>query len=214
MPDFPAVPAPIRGRFVTHIRIAYLGTPDDGNRLIQPLRDAGPRLIEAVEEMPYTAAGSIHNDPDTPVATYGTGAMLRAFDQAVVDALVELPPVSFQGPYFFVELRHLGGALGREPAIPNAVGNRDAAFTFQILSLFDPAQIEAIVAAHQTLRARVAPWATGGELLNFVNGGNTTVDRVRSAYNVDAYTRLATLKATYDPENTFRFNHNIPPGRP
>jgi FAD/FMN-containing dehydrogenase len=211
MPDFPAVPEPLRGRFITHVRIAYLGTPAEGDRLIQPLRDAGPRLVDAIEEMPYTAAGTIHNDPRTPAATYGTGAMLREFDQAAVESLVELRPESFQGPYFFVELRHLGGALGRPPEVSNAVGHRAAAFTFYILSFHVQDQIETIAGSQQTLLSRMSPWAIGGELLNFINGDNTTLDRVRAAYDPDTYARLADLKATYDPRNTFRFNHNIPP---
>jgi FAD/FMN-containing dehydrogenase len=34
--------------------------------------------------------------------------------------------------------------------------------------------------------------------------------RVQSAYGA-SYTRLATIKKRYDPENVFRMNHNIAP---
>jgi FAD/FMN-containing dehydrogenase len=37
-------------------------------------------------------------------------------------------------------------------------------------------------------------------------------DRVRATYR-DNYTRLATVKAQYDPDNFFRVNQNIPPTR-
>jgi FAD/FMN-containing dehydrogenase len=34
---------------------------------------------------------------------------------------------------------------------------------------------------------------------------------VRAAYRDADYERLAAIKATYDPQNLFRVNHNIPP---
>lgn len=36
---------------------------------------------------------------------------------------------------------------------------------------------------------------------------------MRSAYSAADYQRLTDVKAVYDPQNTFRLNHNIPPGR-
>lgn len=38
-------------------------------------------------------------------------------------------------------------------------------------------------------------------------------ERVRRAYTEANYQRLTTLKATYDPDQLFRVNHNIPPLR-
>jgi FAD/FMN-containing dehydrogenase len=37
-------------------------------------------------------------------------------------------------------------------------------------------------------------------------------DRVQAAYR-DNYDRLAQIKAKYDPQNLFRVNQNIKPGR-
>jgi hypothetical protein len=39
----------------------------------------------------------------------------------------------------------------------------------------------------------------------------SNTQQVRAAYN-DAYSRrLTTIETTYDPDNLFRINHNIPP---
>jgi FAD/FMN-containing dehydrogenase len=38
-----------------------------------------------------------------------------------------------------------------------------------------------------------------------------TNERVRAAFGTERFSRLATIKARYDPENRFRFNLNIGP---
>jgi FAD/FMN-containing dehydrogenase len=38
------------------------------------------------------------------------------------------------------------------------------------------------------------------------------VERLRVAYGPEKFDRLRRIKRTYDPDNLFRFNQNIPPG--
>ena len=53
---------------------------------------------------------------------------------------------------------------------------------------------------------------TGGTTYNFSGVGDADPERVRLAFTPADYARLAKAKATYDPENMFRINFNIPPG--
>lgn len=207
-PDMPAVPEPLRGRYAAHVRIAYQGGAADGERLVAPLRSAGPRLMDTLGEMPYTACGTIYNDPAHPHAYRGTGVMLRGLDASVLDAVVDLAGPSAAVPCI-VQLNHLGGALARPPAIPNAVGHRDARYLLRVLSPLAVAGEAAVRATHQRLLDRLSPLSLG-RCPSFLFGPQAP-EEVRSAYDPDDYRRLQELKARYDPANLFRVNHNIPP---
>jgi FAD/FMN-containing dehydrogenase len=57
MPDQPAVPGPVRGRTVGHIRVGHTGDPAEGAELIGPLRAAAPAVLGGVGPLPYARIG-------------------------------------------------------------------------------------------------------------------------------------------------------------
>ncbi|MDA3626630.1 FAD-binding oxidoreductase [Saccharopolyspora sp. WRP15-2] len=207
-PDIPALPEPLRGRHVAHVRIAYAGDAEEGERLVEPLRAIGPRLIDSVRVMPYREVGSICNDPTQPMPYVTTNAMLRDFDDAAIKTLLDL--VGPNAPQrCVVEVRHLGGALSRQAE--NCVGNRDAAYVFGLNSKVDEDTVDAANALQNLVMDEMQRWSTGGRCLNFLAGGSANPDDVRASYDAPDYERLRAMKAAYDPRNTFRLNHNIPP---
>jgi FAD/FMN-containing dehydrogenase len=52
---------------------------------------------------------------------------------------------------------------------------------------------------------------SGGGYVNYAPVDETP-ERVMAAYGADRWSRLVAVKRRYDPENVFRFNHNIDPG--
>ena len=207
-PDVPALPPPLRGRYVAHVRITY--SADDlgpGADLVAPLRALNP-FIDTVKEMPYTAGGTIHNDPPFPGAFESFTALLRDFDTTGVHALFALAGPQAAVPHV-IELRHLGGALANPPAAGNAVGGRDARYAINVISRLERAELSEIRPAHERVFAALEPWVVG-RTLNFLNGADDA-KHVRAAYDPKDYQRLTEIKAAYDPENLFRLNHNIPP---
>jgi FAD/FMN-containing dehydrogenase len=213
LPGDASVPKPLRARFSLHVRVAYLGPPAEGERLVADLRAAAPALVDTVTEMPYTAIASIHADPLDPVPSYETSALLRDFPAEAADALIAAVGPAVDTPVVMVEIRQLGGALADEPTVPNAVGNRDAAFQLFAGAFAEPGMEERFRAPLADLAAAMEPWSTGGKQANFLTGYDTAVDEVAKAYEPDIYQRLTQIKREYDPSDMFRINHNIPPGR-
>jgi FAD/FMN-containing dehydrogenase len=207
----PEVPEPLRGRFVVHVRIAYHGSAQDGERLVRPLRAKAMTLLDTVAEMPYVNSGAIHDDPTQPFPLYERTAYLRELDEDAVDTLVELAGPDSTCPLRLVELRHLGGALGRPPEVPNAVGNRDAGFLLYAAGIAAPDDDHAQHEYAQAIIDGMAPWSNGGVYLNFLGTHDATPERVRAAYSPEDYRRLVATKRAYDPQNLFRINHNVPP---
>lgn len=207
---FPA----INGRPMVHIRIAHCGDAERGAELIEPLRAIGSPLLDTVDDMPYTASGSIHNEPTDPMGYHATNVLVGDLDvSAACDVFDRAGPHSADP--CIVEVRHLGGALARPPVVPSAVGNRDAEYTLGVLSALDTdaaeTRLSAIRSAHQHAIQPALPAATGGGYVNFMYGENASTEQVRTAYEPADYRRLTELKAEYDPRNLFRLNHNIPP---
>jgi hypothetical protein len=210
LPDMPSIPELLRGKFMVHVRIAFLGTSAEGERLVMPLRQAAPVVLDTVGEMSIVDFASIHNDPVDPVFFREWTAMLAEFPVAAIDAIVDLAGPRSASPVEFFEVRHLGGALGRQMGAPSAVGNRDAKFVVWILSMGPPAADDPPTSYAEMVLARLKPWSTGHIYLNFTSSGTTPV-RVPQGYTPEAYERLRAVKSVYDPENLFRLNHNIPP---
>ncbi|PRW63083.1 FAD-binding oxidoreductase [Actinopolyspora mortivallis] len=205
------VPEPVRGRFAVHLRIAYNGPAVEGERLVRPLRGIAPALLDTVTEMPYSRVGEIHMDPTEPGVYYERSARLAELDDAALSAVLDLVGPDGDCPLPAVELRHLGGALRRPPAHPNAVPYREAAYTVFSGVPVAPHQRAEVARHQQRLIEAVEPWRIGGPFLSFISARENDPDHVRSAYEPDTHERLTALKHAYDPDNLFRFNHNIPP---
>jgi FAD/FMN-containing dehydrogenase len=211
LPPLPFVPEPLRGKFTVHVRFAYSGPAAEGERLVAPMRAAAPALIDTLGEMPYDRFAEIHSDPVDPAPFLERSAMLGTLAPETVDTLIDLAGPDADCPLAFVELRHLGGALSRPPAVPDAVGNRDAAFAFWIVAIGTPEEAGPSMKYADLMLERLAPWSTGGQYLNFMASDDASAERTRPAYAGVDYGRLQAIKARYDPANMFRLNHNIPP---
>jgi FAD/FMN-containing dehydrogenase len=210
-PPIPDIPEPLRGRFVVHLRVAHVGDAAAGEQIVAPMRAVAPAIVDLVGDMPYAAIDSVHQDPDHPVSAHDRGMLLASLDDEVVNQLIELAGPGVQTPVMIVEIRHLGGALARQPAVPNAVDNRDAAYGLEAIGVLMGPAAEIVPAATDALVASFAPFSTrpgGATFVNFHGRPGDAADRARP-WSDATHARLAGLKALYDPNNLLRFGHAI-----
>jgi FAD/FMN-containing dehydrogenase len=116
-------------------------------------------------------------------------------------------------PHSGVLFMHMGGAPARlDPAI-NAVGFRTAEYVLNIQAAWESPQEDArhIGWARQYWSA-AHPYSTGSAYINFMTEDEGDA-RVVAAYGDRLYSRLAAVKAKFDPLNLFHGAQNIPPGQ-
>jgi hypothetical protein len=197
------VPEPIRGRFVVHVRVAVVGD-EDADALVAPMRGVATPLMDVFGEMPYAALGMIHADPVTPMPVVDGGMLLRDLDHDAVRTLIEAAGPDADVPLAAVELRLLGGAVSREPAWPNAVGGRDAAFSLHVVGAPVPELLELVVpSVIGGLVDRMQPWSTGHHQANFVGAANAA-DALDRSWPDPVAERLDGIRLRHDPTGMFR----------
>jgi len=198
LPPLPDLPEPLRGRAVLAVRYVRHGDLAGPDPMVDELRRIAPALLDTVGDLPYEQLGTVHADPDEPMPFAERGGLLRELTEDAVDTFLgAVPPDS---PVLMAEIRLLGGAVARPPAVPSAVGGRDAAcmlFTGALGAPAGPADVaDHLLAVHEAM----APWATGGSLLNFAGPRDDVSDAlVRAAYGPATYDRLVALRGRLDP---------------
>jgi FAD/FMN-containing dehydrogenase len=205
------VPDHLKGQAALGMAAIYVGDPDEGRSVIQPLKDLGPE-VDLIEPMPYTAFQAIL-DPSAPKGfrNYWRGEYLSALGDEAIDTFLEhAPEVRAAGvPFSQMIIFRIGQGVTAIPDDATAFSHRDADYMFHPISVWEnPADDEKVIEANRAFTDAMRPFATGAAYLNFTPEG----DRVRDAFG-GKYERLVALKDEYDPENLFRGNQNIKPSR-
>jgi FAD/FMN-containing dehydrogenase len=204
-PPIPIVPEPLRGRSWVTIDGAFLGDAAAGGELLRPLRELGPEL-DLFESVSPAALSRIHGDPEEPTPAISASCMLRELTPEAVDSMLEVAGPGSGSPLLMVELRHLGGALGRRAPHAGALGSFAGEYLMYALTIpMAPELVAAFAATAPRLLAALAPVADGRNYLNFVEGEADPA----TFFEPGAYERLRAIKGAVDSGNLFRANHEI-----
>ena len=206
------VPEHLRMQRAFGMAVIYVGDPEQGASVVQPLKDLEPE-VDLIQPMPYAAFQAIL-DPSAPKGhrNYWRGEYLSGLsDEAIDTFLAGAPDVAGLSPPFSQAIVfRIGQGVTAVPDGATAFSHRDADYLFHPIALWDdPDDDDRVIAAARGFAEAMTPFRTGAAYLNFT----PEEDRVRDAYGAEKYERLAALKDKYDPANLFRGNQNIKPSR-
>jgi FAD/FMN-containing dehydrogenase len=209
-PGEPFPPA-LHGAAVFIVAGTYSGSVEDGEPVVQPLRELGEPLLDLSGPWPWVGLQSGF-DPLFPKGNlyYWKSRSLAELSDAAIAEIAEYAGRR-PSPQTDIVVWHNGGAMGRVGETETAYGGRDAAFLVTgETSWADPALTDEAIAWGREFWDAMGKHSTGGLYLNFPGLGEENDELVRAGHGVN-YDRLAQLKKQYDPENLFRMNLNIAP---
>ncbi len=197
------------GTPVVGVIVCYCGDLAEGERLIQPLRDFAPPILDAIQPMPFPRMQGLLDGafPDGN-HNYWKGMFLRELSDEAIDTIVAHANRA-PSPLSAVVVEYYAGAAGRVPTSETAFAHRNETYDIGILTQWpDPADSDANIAWTRGLSKALEPFGSGAYLLNFLAADDE--DRIRAAFG-ESYERLVEVKNRYDPTNFFRVNQNIRP---
>jgi hypothetical protein len=206
-PPMPFLPEGVEGRLVILAMMAWSGDPARGDAVYAPFRALATPHADLVREMAYPELFPPEDESYHPTVIART-LFLDHIDLPVAGTIMGYLRSS-EAPFRFAQLRVLGGAMARVPAEATAFAHR-ASRILAVVGAFYESEDER--ARREAWLAEFLAAVRQGDLGAYVNFlADEGPDRVHAAYPGSTWTRLAAVKAAYDPTNLFRRNQNVPP---
>ena len=206
LPPIPDIPEEIRGQKWLAITACCIGSREEGEKIVAPLREIGEPTMDAFDQIPAPALSRISMDPEPPVPSLGHHATLNELPDEALDAFVSAAGPDTDSHLLLAELRHLGGALGRAPENAGALDKLDAQYVMLgIGMLMDPALREPIQGQLDKLHDSLGPWLADGGYYNYAE---RSCD-VEAILPEETCRRLSTVKRSWDPDNRIVANHSV-----
>ena len=209
-PPAPWLAKDAHGQLIVMLLACYSGKPEDGEKLLAPLKALGKPVGDLLQRRPYVSLQNLLDATQPKGRRYywkseylpGITAELVAKQREHAERILS--------PHSAVIVFQLGGAIADRPADHSAVGNRDAAAVLNVAGSWEKPEDDAanVEWARSTWRD-MKRFSTGGTYVNFLTEDEPE-DRVAAAYGKNLE-RLSRIKASWDPQNIFRMNKNIAP---
>jgi FAD/FMN-containing dehydrogenase len=207
LPPLEDIPEMVRGKSFAVVEAIHLGPRAQADELLAPLRALEPAM-DTIETMPVGALFHLHMDPEHPVPSAADGLLLADLPAAAVDELTRVAGAESGSPLLSVEVRHLGGELGRDRAECGALASIEADYALLAVGIAPTPEAKAAVEAHvEVVRQAMSPWLARHMNMNFAE----TSRDPSSFWSTATYDRLRQIKARVDPADIIRSNHPVPP---
>jgi len=191
------------------VTVCYRGSVGEADELLRPLRQGLASVEDTVGAASYLDVQTASDTTPFGLRHYWKGHFVRDIPDSLLQATIDE----------FVKGRMLGGILiesvagvaREEPKGGSSFGQREASYNVSALATWEDPQEDADrIAWARDYASALAPLSlSGGGYLNYST--EETGDRVRAAFGDEKYSRLEALKSKWDPDNRFRFNHNVAP---
>jgi FAD/FMN-containing dehydrogenase len=177
--------------------------------MLEQVRGFGQVLGEHVGPMPYEAWQKIFDPLLAPGArNYWKSHNFTHLSDDAIDVVLRYAS-AVPTPHCEIFLGLIGGKANAYAPDATAYPHRNVQFAMNVHGRWlEPADDSKVVNWAREFFTAAAPYAAGSVYINFLTqdeGG-----RIREAYGQN-YDRLVQVKRQYDPDNLFRFNHNIRP---
>jgi hypothetical protein len=206
------IPEEMRGQPGVGIVYCYVGSPEEGEEALRPLREATTPVVDVVQPMPYTAVQQMLDDGNPfGVREYFRVEWLTDLTDEAIDIAIEVAE-ELPAPFGQVIFAPMGAAVSRMDFDALALNVPDAKWAYFCLGMWmDPAEDDRNIAWVRGFSEAMQAFGLGTSAYpNFV-GPDQGLALLRAAYGEDKYERLVELKSKWDPENVFRLNQNIAP---
>ena len=210
-PPAPWLDPAVHGKDIVLVVACHTGSLGDGEEAVKPFKQIGRSVGDVLMRRTYVSQQRLL-DATQPKgrryywkSDYLDSLQPDLLTAATIDAQ-EIP-----SPHSAVLFFPLDGALNDQPAETSPVGNRDAKGLFNVAASWEsPADDTKNIEWARRTWDDLRRFSTGGTYVNFLTDDDDAA-RTQAAYGGHV-SRLAHIKATWDPDNLFRTNKNITPG--
>ena len=209
VPPVEPYPAALHLQTVCGIVWCHVGTPEQAERDLAPVRAFGPPMIDGLQPMPFAALQGAFDGFYTPgLQWYWRADFVNTLDAAAIAGHMRhaqtMPTL-----HSMMHLYPINGAAGRVGQADTPFAYRDATWAKVIVGVSpDAADGPRISAWCKDYWDELHPHSAGGAYVNFMMDEGSA--RVAASYRGN-FVRLAAVKRRYDPGNLFRMNQNIVP---
>jgi FAD/FMN-containing dehydrogenase len=192
VPDMDGPPPFLRGKEFALIESVIIGSVEEANALLAPIRALGP-VIDTMATAAYQDLQHLHMDPPEPVPGAGDHFQLaEVTDAAIDDLFANLGP-----SLLMAEIRH-GGA---------AVSELGGPYLFFGVGIAATPEMKAAVEGDlAVLRTAMTPHLGTRHYANFVERPGVDPSAI---WDAETLARLRAVKRAVDPANLIRSNHPI-----
>ena len=213
IPESEDYPSEYWGKKCYTLAAVFSGDADEGERLMQPLRELGTMIADFSGQMAYCDVQKLFDDlfPAGEYRCYWKSHLFTKLTDEAIDEALE-NAASSPSEYSLSSFWNFGGATASVDPTETAFGDRSFGWMYALDSVWkDAADDQTIMDWTRTAWTRSRKHAHEGRLyLNFAGLDDDSDELTRNAFGKN-YARLAQIKKAYDPKNMFRFNQNISP---